>query len=1067
VLPKSVAASCPELIRPRVLHLPVLTQFTSVPSPENVAGRKWRRSAGAVLVCVLAGCEAGATAELADALETAPGVAPRLSAASAFRACTERVPVSGTIPRATCGSNKAAGNSRLAKLARHAAQARDDPASLHTLAILDLVANDERGKALDRSIAVLERLAILSDHPAPVLADLAAALIVRSERTQAPRDLLEAYEAAEEAVSNEPRNLAALYNRALALDRFGLVDEVASAWEAYLAVDSATGWADEARRRRRVAVGVHAPAAPAPDAPLPIYTTYAAADPQGARELGMDRLLAEWGEAIQAGDAARAEDRLRRAHALGWALERRPGGDASLADMVRAIRAAEQDPGAMHNLARAHQEFAGGRRIFEALEFQQAEARFTAAGKAAVGSPSLASWTQVFLGLCRVQLNSVPEGLAILAEAASADSARYPALVGRARWPLGRVLGQTERWDRGLQETTASARLFAHSGERANEGSALNILAEIRFVVGEPDSGYAAIHSALNRLRPYRASLRLHNLLAALGGAAASDGLDRSAGRIFAEGVGVAARNGNPFLEAEARLKRARHLAATGSLGAAQADVDVVRALVAGIDAPGARAWVEAQLSEAEAVVSLRANPGRAAQAFDSAAAFFVGRQFPFHVLPALIGGAQARLASGDTRGSLERLEAAFLLLDQRRDSLRMEPRRAAVFDATRTVVDQLVLLTLADGRPYEALRYMDDARASLAASGGRREMDRNGYWHLAEEAVVEYARIADTLLTWSVTSGRVSVARTVLDTIQLARLVQELEVDLERGASATELRPGLSRLYEWLIRPVQSQLAPGTPIVVVADGEIASVPFGALYDVRRARYLIEDHSLRFTASLREAARRPATEVIAGVVLVTDPEHDPREHPLLDPLSHAREEVRAIERIYRGAAVLQGADVTRGAVEAALARAGVLHFAGHAVFDDHRPERSYLVLAPEAGQPSSGKITAAEVAGLDLRRVQLVVLSACRTVRSGRTRAAGFTGLSGALLAAGAAGTIGSTWDVNDRSTAALMVQFHRAYEQGRDGPRALQIAQLALLRSGDGSLRTPAAWAGFRYSGR
>jgi CHAT domain-containing protein len=56
---------------------------------------------------------------------------------------------------------------------------------------------------------------------------------------------------------------------------------------------------------------------------------------------------------------------------------------------------------------------------------------------------------------------------------------------------------------------------------------------------------------------------------------------------------------------------------------------------------------------------------------------------------------------------------------------------------------------------------------------------------------------------------------------------------------------------------------------------------------------------------------------------------------------------------------------------------------------------------------------------------------------------------------------------VDDRFTSALMTGFHRAYRGSRNGPRALQAAQLALLRSGKADLASPSAWAGFRYAGR
>ncbi|HEX7239034.1 MAG TPA: tetratricopeptide repeat protein, partial [Longimicrobiaceae bacterium] len=254
------------------------------------------------------GCAPDRAGELAAALESGAGVAPRLTRLAAFRPCPERVPEGGTVPRADCPAPRHP--DRLDRLAAELAEARDDPDARYALAVLDVVVDDRRGKALDRSVSSFRKAAELADRPAAPLADLAGALIVRAERTQAPRDLLEAYETAERALRDDPRNVTALYNRALALDRLGLVDETARGWEAYLEVDPRSGWADEARRRLR---GVPSAATPRPGT----------GEPQGDRELGMNRLLGEWGEAVLAGDARGAEDRLARAGALGAALERR------------------------------------------------------------------------------------------------------------------------------------------------------------------------------------------------------------------------------------------------------------------------------------------------------------------------------------------------------------------------------------------------------------------------------------------------------------------------------------------------------------------------------------------------------------------------------------------------------------------------------------------------------------------------------------------------------------------------------------------------------------------------
>ncbi|HEV3053004.1 MAG TPA: CHAT domain-containing protein, partial [Longimicrobium sp.] len=78
----------------------------------------------------------------------------------------------------------------------------------------------------------------------------------------------------------------------------------------------------------------------------------------------------------------------------------------------------------------------------------------------------------------------------------------------------------------------------------------------------------------------------------------------------------------------------------------------------------------------------------------------------------------------------------------------------------------------------------------------------------------------------------------------------------------------------------------------------------------------------------------------------------------------------------------------------------------------------------------------------------------------------GFAGLSGALLAAGAGGVVESLWQVSDQLTPPLMREFHRAYGDSGDPAHALRAAQLAMLAKSDSLQRSPAAWAGFRYTG-
>jgi CHAT domain-containing protein/tetratricopeptide (TPR) repeat protein len=1014
----------------------------------------------------------GLLADLAREVGSVHSVAARLSVGDGYRPCAARPGAEPGMPDMGCAAAPAwTPSPRVSRIARRAAEASRegaDPDAAHTLAVIDLLAEPGSGKSIERAIQSLRAATRTPDHPAAAWADLSAAYLIRAEHEGAPRDLLSAVEAAERALEQAPRNRAALYDRALALQRFGLVDVAAGAWRKYLAVDRRSPWAAEARRR--LAVTDEGPVSPAPPpaahAPLADYAAYARTEPEAARLLGQDQLLGAWGAAVLAGDGAGAGATLGRAAALGEALRRRPGGDQTLWDEVRAIQS-RGEATQLRALAAAHADYAAGRALYESADYTAAEPRLRGAA-AAAGSPALAEWAELFLANIQVYLGEPGKGEdALLGLSLRVDTLRHPALAGRLGWAIAGTRIRTDRYEPALEPAEASARLFTRAGERENASTILSGLANAQFKLGDVDGGYATWHRALAALRPYRSSKRLHGLLVAIATATADDGLPRAAVRLQDESVEVTRRRGEPLYAAEARLARARLLPASGR--GTRADIDSARAALR-LAGPGAAlGWVDADRQQAEGIASLFARPARpvrAALALDSAAAYFVGKGVPFRGFPAVVSAAEARLAMGDLPGATRRLETALAMLETRRDSIRVEPRRAAVFEDARGVVDRVVLLHLAGGRVARALDILDRGRASLAPAApapGRG-------WAVAGppgEVGVEYALVADTLLAWRVSGRRVESFRTVVDTVRLARTVTRLLGLLEDGAGEAAVNPLLEQLHEWLLAPIRERLGPaGTALVLVVDGTLAQVPFAALRD-RRGRYLMQDHPTRFAVSLRDAWRPRHARTAGGTAVVADPAFEPREHPGLSRLPGAAAEAAAIAREYGGARVLSGPAATGSAVREALQTAGVVHYAGHAVFDDERPERSYLVLAPAPERLGSGRLTAGSLGEMHLEQAPLVVLAACRTVNAGQGRAQGFSGLAGGLLAAGAGGVVGGLWEVDDASTRPLMLAFHHHYRALGDGARALRAAQLQLLASGDPALRSPSAWAGFRYAGQ
>jgi CHAT domain-containing protein len=109
-----------------------------------------------------------------------------------------------------------------------------------------------------------------------------------------------------------------------------------------------------------------------------------------------------------------------------------------------------------------------------------------------------------------------------------------------------------------------------------------------------------------------------------------------------------------------------------------------------------------------------------------------------------------------------------------------------------------------------------------------------------------------------------------------------------------------------------------------------------------------------------------------------------------------------------------------------------------------------------------GILTAQEISTLDLRGLDLVVLSACQTALGDIAYGEGVFGLQRGFKKAGAKTIIMSLWKVDDEATRILMVELYRNLMSGKSKQQSLKDAQKYLREYDNGKYDRPEYWASF-----
>ena len=173
--------------------------------------------------------------------------------------------------------------------------------------------------------------------------------------------------------------------------------------------------------------------------------------------------------------------------------------------------------------------------------------------------------------------------------------------------------------------------------------------------------------------------------------------------------------------------------------------------------------------------------------------------------------------------------------------------------------------------------------------------------------AVFAYTVLPEALLVWQLRHGSLKMHVLPTPRSEVAEVVSSLRAALTDASSRDTGKTAAARAFDMLLRPALEGLPVETELVFIPDRELHQIPFSALFDRSRGRYLIEDHSCLVVPSLEfylasperhsSAARKPRR-----VIAVGDPAFDRARFRALPHLPSAREEAfRPVSRENRPA----------------------------------------------------------------------------------------------------------------------------------------------------------------------
>jgi CHAT domain-containing protein len=919
----------------------------------------------------------------------------------------------------------------------------EKPAASRSSGVARLLAGDSIGAAMDLELASRDA------RDANTYNDLAVAYLAKADEAGEFDSNVDALAATDSALRVDRNHAPARFNRALALERLGLLSEARSAWKRAAEIDTDSPWTIEARRAEQALESTARPEwrPEAIDAALShadesALRNLATQWPREVRSWGESVYLASWAEHTERGEAIEALRQLESSAAIGRILATNYD-EKLLVDSVGIIARASAE--AKSTLACAYLQYRDGRIAHSRSLPSTAEDRFRDAQRlfARANSP-MALVAQYYVGSAVKEQGHIHAAVAILDEVAHRAQAypEYRALNAQIGWERGLCLAASGSLSKAIAVFEESRRAFHALGDSESRAALEQFLGETLESVGDLDQAWLIRRDALREFSRHESTQRKVVALTAAADLSIRSRRWRRADALLNLALESATALDSPELAAQCLTRRAivhslldRHDEARKDLREAQQRRSLVTDEVH-------RERLRIDEIFATGIAHAKTDPATAGRAFDEVAAVLERKGAIQALAWVHLERARAARKLGHQDAAQASIVHCLSILEDRRRSLHDLEHRALLLASSQEAFDEAIAAAVESGRSMDVFNLAERSRARALLDRFERRETRNEdeaqpltlhdltRMLAREAALITYTALPDRLLIHIVRVDGLTTVEEPITREAIAQLSAQC-AEILRNRPTSTIGPCVAA-HRRLIAPILDPIRNAQHLAFVPDPSFAPLSLSSLEAVQSFGGSLQSVSEAPSATLVVSCARRAAELRherSETVVVSGADFDRKAFPDLNVLRWVESEADTVAALHRRAIKLSGNEATAQRALAAFPKAGVIHFAGHAISPGRRIQQSQLVLA---SSPLGNTLDALAISALPLDSTHTVYLSACSTGRASG-RADGVDNIALAFLVAGVSAIVATQWDIDDDAAPAAAKSFHALLAEGME----------------------------------